>query len=392
MKTTRPLHVAILGHRGIPGNYGGFETFAEELAVRMVRTGHTVDVYCRTNTGSYRDNFYKGVRLIHLSTVSNKYLDTLVHTGKALLHATFMRRPDIILAVNVGNTILTWIPRLFGIPVVLNVDGLEWERQKWNGLARSYLRISAWLTRFLPTAVVTDAKVIQDFYQERIGLSTHMIPYGAEIVRRRNSNVLEKYGTKPQQYYLYVARFEPENNAHLVVKAFENVRSNKKLIMVGDAPYAAKYCRLVRDTKDPRIIFTGFVYGADYKTLQQNAYAYVQATEVGGTHPALIEAMGYGNCVLVNATPENMETTNGSAVPFWFYRGHRAAEGLTRKMQLIEDKPQMVREFRKKAVTHVRRTYRWDVVTRQYQDLFEQVLTERKLAPLPQSREATRHS
>lgn len=375
-----PLHIALLGHRGIPGNYGGFETFAEELAVRLTKQGHRVDVYCRTNTGDYRKPTYKGARLVYLSTISNKYLDTLYHTLKSVLHASLFTRPDLILMVNVGNTIVSWIPRIFGIPVVLNVDGLEWERAKWNWLAKAYLRISATLTRVLPTAVVTDAKVIQDFYRERVGFETTMIPYGAAVTRRRNTAVLKKYGLKPGQFYLYVARFEPENNPLLVVKAYEQVQSDKPLVMVGDAPYAASYCAQVRATKDPRIKFLGFVYGTDYKALQQNAYAYIQATEVGGTHPALIEAMGFGNCVLVNATPENMETTNGSAVPFWFYRGGRAAEGLRRKIQYIEDDPRIVREYRTKATEHVRRTYRWDVVTQQYLELFERVLLP-KVAP-----------
>ncbi|MFH0830903.1 MAG: DUF1972 domain-containing protein [Parcubacteria group bacterium] len=382
---TLPLHVAILGHRGIPGNYGGFETFAEELAVRMVKQGHCVQVYCRTNTGSYRKPTYHGVNLIYLSTISNKYLDTLYHTLKSVLHATLFTRPDLILMVNVGNTLVSWIPRLFGIPVVLNVDGLEWERRKWNWLAKLFLRLSASLTRLLPTAVVTDAKVIQDFYHERVGLNTSMIPYGAVVTRRRNAAGLGKYGLKPGQFYLYVARFEPENNPHLVVQAFEQVRSDKSLVMVGDAPYSAEYCKKVRATHDARIRFLGFIYGADYKILQQNAYAYIQATEVGGTHPALIEAMGFGNCVLVNATPENMETTNGAAVPFWFYRGSRAAEGLRRKIQLIEDNPAIVSEYRRKAVEHVRRSYRWEVVTQQYLELFELILLPRAAAQVSQA-------
>lgn len=374
MKTQKPLHIAILGHRGIPGNYGGFETFAEELAVRLVKTGHSVDVYCRTNTGKYRNIFYKGVRLIYLSTINNKYLDTLAHTAKALIYATFVRRPDLIILVNVGNTILSWLPRIFGIPVILNVDGLEWERRKWNRIAKLYLKTSAWLTKFLPTTVVTDAKVIQDYYAQNLNMDTTMIPYGAVVTRKRNDIVLKKYGVKPGEYYLYVARFEPENNPHLVVKAFEGVNTTKKLLMVGDAPYAKSYCTSFKNTKDPRIIFTGYVFGDDYKVLQQNAYVYIQATEVGGTHPALIEAMGYGNCVLVNGTPENMETVNGSAVPFWFYRGDRAAEGLRRKIQSVDNDPKLVSSYRKKAMQHIKRTYRWERVTEQYIDLIEQVL------------------
>ena len=369
----KKLHVAILGHRGIPGNYGGFETFAEELATRMVKDGHRVEVYCRTNTGTYRAQTYKGVRLIYLSTISNKHLDTLVHTAKAIFHAMFVRRPDVILMVNVGNTILSWLPRLFGIPTILNVDGLEWERKKWSGPAKLFLRLSASLTRWLPTAVVTDAKVIFDFYRDRLGMDTAMIPYGATVHRKRHPDVMKKFGLEPNDYYLYVARFEPENNPHLVVKAFEKTKTRKKLVMVGDAPYAGNFVKQVRDTHDPRIKFLGFVYGFDYKALQQNAYCYIQATEVGGTHPALIEALGFGNCVLVNGTPENMETANGSAIPFWFFRSKDPTEGLQKKIQLVDDNSKLVRQYRRKAVDHIRRNYRWETVAAQYVDLMQRI-------------------
>lgn len=370
----KKLRIAILGHRGIPGNYGGFETFAEELATRLVKEGNIVDVYCRTNTGNYRAAAYKGVGLIYLSTISNKHLDTLVHTAKAILHATFIKRPDVILMVNVGNTILSWIPRIFGIPTILNVDGLEWERKKWSWPAKAFLRLSASLTRFMPTAVVTDAKVIYDYYRDRLGLNTAMIPYGASVQRKRRTEVLKKYGLRANDYYLYVARFEPENNPDKVVKAFEQVQTRRKLVMIGDAPYATSFVQRVKNTRDPRIKFLGFVFGFDYKALQQSAYACINATEVGGTHPALIESLGFGNCVLVNGTPENMETANGSAIPFWFFRGKDPTAGLRKKIQFVDDNPRVVQQFRRKAVDHIRKNYRWDTVAAQYLDLMHTVV------------------
>ncbi len=380
----KKLRIAILGHRGIPGNYGGFETFAEELATRLVKEGHSVDVYCRTNTGNYRADSYKGVGLIYLSTISNKFLDTFVHTAKAIWHATFVKRPDVILMVNVGNTILSWIPRVFGIPTILNVDGLEWERKKWSWPAKAFLRVSASLSRFMPTAVVTDAKVIYDYYRDRLGLDTAMIPYGASVQRKRRTEVLNKYGLKANDYYLYVARFEPENNPDKVVKAFEQVKTRRKLIMIGDAPYATSFVQRVRSTKDPRIKFLGFVFGFDYKSLQQSAYACINATEVGGTHPALIESLGFGNCVLVNGTPENMETANGSAIPFWFFRSKNPTAGLQKKIQFVDDNPRVVQQYRRKAVVHIRKNYRWDTVAAQYLNLMYRVVLGEQRIPVVQ--------
>lgn len=260
--------VAIMGHRGIPARYGGFETFAQELSTRLVQMGWNVRVYNRTHNGDYRRLTYKGVRLVYLPTIRNKYLDTWVHTLMCVLH-TILHPVDIVLMVNVGNAPFAIIPRLFGIPVILNVDGLEWKRRKWGALARRYLMLCEKLALFFPNRIVTDALAIQDYYKQRYGKDSLMIPYGAEIKRKYDAKILGKYGVESGKYFLYVSRFEPENNALEVREAYEEVKTNMPLIMVGDAPYAQDYVESVRDTRDERIRFTGFVFGQDYKVLQQ---------------------------------------------------------------------------------------------------------------------------
>ncbi len=288
------MRIALLGTRGIPANYGGFETFAEELSVRLAERGHEVTVYCRERTSAPT---YRGVRLRYLPTVKHKYFDTVAHTALSTLDL-LRHRFDAVLYCNAANAIFTIWPRLTGMPTALNVDGIERRRKKWNRAARAWYLISEWLATWCPSTVVTDAETIRDYYLERFGKRSAFIPYGAELGAVANDDQVRALGVEPGRYILYVSRLEPENNALLVRQAFERIESDYKLVVVGDAPYAESYIRKVKSTADRRILFPGAIYGEGYRQLQSHCAAYVQATEVGGTHPALIEAMGRGALVL----------------------------------------------------------------------------------------------
>src|SRR5271169_2025744 len=171
------MRIAILGTRGIPANYGGFETFAEELSTRLALVGNTVSVYCRERPP---ESPWRGVELRYLPTIRHKYLDTLAHTFLSTLHLVF-HRADVALYCNAANAIFTILPRLAGIPVALNVDGIERKRKKWNRLAKTWYLLSERLATFLPNEVVTDAQAIAGYYEERYRKSTNFIPYGAEV-------------------------------------------------------------------------------------------------------------------------------------------------------------------------------------------------------------------
>ena len=281
------MHIAIMGTRGVPANYGGFETFAEELGHRLVERGHTVTVYGRTHNIEYRGSSYKGMLLVLLPTIAHKYLDTVVHTFLSVLHG-LRHSYDVVLICNAANAAFCWIPRMRGQRVVLNVDGIERKRKKWNALGKVYYWMSEFLATLFPNAIVTDARVIECYYRERFGKSSTCIAYGADLSTTTEIDVIEKFGLIPNQYVLYVSRLEPENNAHHVIHAFERVETDKRLVIVGGAPYSREYIATLHRTRDPRILFTGFVYGRGYWQLRSHAYAYVHATEVGGTHPALI--------------------------------------------------------------------------------------------------------
>ncbi|MBI3666307.1 MAG: DUF1972 domain-containing protein [Acidobacteria bacterium] len=365
------MRIALLGTRGIPANYGGFETFAEELSVRLARRGHHVTVYCRSNNISYPSSEYRGVRLVKLPTIPHKYFDTVAHTFLSTLHLLFHPH-DVALYCNGANTIFTVLPRLAGMPAVINVDGLERHRKKWNALARLWYAFSERLTTLLPSAVVTDAEAIARYYFERHGQPTRFIPYGADTGPVETCEILDRLGLEPDGYWLYVSRMEPENNALLVVRAFGKTSVDKKLVMVGDAPYARDYIRRVRETRDPRILFTGAIYGQGYHELQAHSFAYIHATEVGGTHPALIEAMGRARCVLYLDNLENAEVAGETGIAF-----ENSEASLAAAIQCVAAFPPEERLRRGQlALEVVRSRYDWERVTDQYEDLVQQCVSK----------------
>lgn len=366
------MKIAIMGIRGIPANYGGFETFAEELSTRLVKRGHQVTVYGRSNIITYDKDYYKGVKLVILPTISHKYFDTVAHTFISVIHGCF-KKYDVVLIPNAANSLFSFIPRLARQKVVVNVDGLERKREKWNRIAKMYYLISEYLSTFLPNEIVADAKVIQNYYLKRYNKESFYIAYGADTNRVATKKILKKFNLKSDEYILYVSRLEPENNAHILIKGYEKIKSDKKLVIVGDAPYAKDYIRELKKTKDPRIIFTGFVFGEGYKEFQSNAYCYVHGTIVGGTHPALIEAMGFGNCVIVADTPENHEVVADAGIFF----DPSNVEDLREKLQFIIDNPPLRITYREKAIERIRNYYNWDTITSKYEALFQHLIGSR---------------
>jgi glycosyltransferase involved in cell wall biosynthesis len=249
--------------------------------------------------------------------------------------------------------------------VALNVDGIERKRRKWNAFARAWFRASEWLSTKLPRALITDAESIRRYYREHYGRDSVFIPYGADIERVESTGILGRLGLEPGAYFLYVSRFEPENRALEVREAFEQVPCPLKLALIGDAPYADDYIRRIRDTSDPRVVIPGAVYGIGYRELGSWCFAYIHATEVGGTHPALIEAMGRGCLVLYLDTTENAEVCGDAGLPY------RTQAELVARMRETLAMSEIERDrYRAQAVERVRRKYDWDAVTTQYETLF----------------------
>ena len=357
------MNIAIAGTRGIPANYGGFETFAEELSIRLAERGHRVTVYCRSNNIRYPERVYRGVHLVVLPTIPTKHFDTVGHTFLSVFHS-LSGRYDVMLMCNAANALFTAVPRLWGVPVALNVDGIERRRRKWGIAGRTFYRLSEYLATVLPSAIVTDARVMQDYFRDQLGTESVMIAYGADCTRRTTTAFIESLGLRSREYLLYVSRLEPENNAHQVIEAYGRVDTRMPLVIVGDAPYARAYIGRLRAMADARVLFTGAIYGESCLELRSHAHAYIQATEVGGTHPALLEAMGAGNCILARDTPEHREVLGSTGL---YYRD---VSGLAGQLESVLADPRRAESLRAGTTGRVREHYSWDQITDAYEALF----------------------
>ena len=356
-----------MGTRGVPPTYGGFETFAAELGTRLVARGHRVAVYSRGG----QSEMWNGLERIAVpARMGSKYFETVSHTFFSAVDA--LRRDfDAVLLCNAANAFVLPLLGAARIPVAINVDGIERKRRKWNALGRAVYAIGESFSVVFSSAVVADAEVIADYYRTNYGIEPAMIPYGAEFPAEPDSDILQRLGLSARRYLLYVSRFEPENNPLEVVRAYEKLATDIPLVMLGQALYAKELGAELARHASPKILMPGAVYGADYRTLQRNALVYVQATEVGGTHPALIEAMASGGCVLALGTPENREV-GGDAVGYFRLRPEReeSLSGMIRECLVASGANEGRRiAARRRAAER----YGWDAVTTAYEKLLTKI-------------------
>lgn len=374
-RTLRVMRIAIIGTRGVPASYGGFETFAEELGARLVERGHAVTAYGRDHVIPAGISMHRGIRIRRLPTVRHKYFDTVVHTAISVIDA-LPRRFDVVLICNNANAPFALVPRLGGAKVVLNMDGLEWQRSKWGRLGRWYSVACAWLSPRLPIVLISDARVIADWYLRRYGRRTIYIPYGSDARTLPPGPTLERLGLRHDGYILYVSRLEPENNAHIVIEAYRLAGGvealGAPLVIVGDAPYATDYRQRLEQSAaaTPGVMLTGYIFGDSYVELQSNALAYVQATEVGGTHPVLVEAMGRGACILANDVPEHREVLSDAGL--YYPRNDPAA--LAQAFLRVAADPALRAQLGQAAARRAREAYSWEQVTDAYERLFQRLV------------------
>jgi glycosyltransferase involved in cell wall biosynthesis len=377
------MKIAILGTRGIPASYSGFETAVEQLASRLTERGHEVVVYCRPHVVDPKLRRYKGAELVHIRTVQNKYLDTFVHTWLSAIHTARVTKPDVALFFIAGNSPLCLITRWASIPAVINVDGLDSDRRKWPAFAKAYLRFAERTAPRWADQAITDSHAVADIYERRYGERIGVVPYGVRDPGYDGTETLERLGLEPRKYILFVGRLEPENNPHLLVEAFSRIGAKRargmKLAIVGGAPYADDYIRQVWRTADPRVVFPGYVFGQGYWELQRHAYVFCAPTEVGGTHPVILEAMAAGNCVLVNDHKPNAETVGDAGI---YFSGRAGVGDLAAQLELLLDDPSLVAEYRVRALDRAQR-YSWEAVTDQYEQLLTAVCEARGPGPLP---------
>ncbi|WP_199487454.1 DUF1972 domain-containing protein [Actinomadura spongiicola] len=375
----------MVGTRGVPARYGGFETAVEEIGKRLAADGHEVMVYCRGER--HPEPEYLGMRLIHLPAIEKKVAETLSHTGLSVAHA-FRRKmaregADVALLFNAANAPLLPVLRTLRVPVATHVDGLEWKRTKWSGTGQRYYRAAEAMAVRWSDALIADAVGIQDYYREKFGAESVFIPYGAPILTSTDTAKLAEAGYEPGGYHLVVARFEPENHVHLAVEGYRRSRAEKPLVVVGSAPYADAYTERVKELAgdDPRITFLGGVWDQDLlDALYAGALTYVHGHSVGGTNPSLLRAMGAGASVLAFDVNFNREVLGDEAGRYF-----ADAATLAERIEAAEADPGAAADRGDAARKRAAERYVWDDVAAAYEklcaDLVERRLTRKTVRP-----------
>ena len=366
-RTHESLKIAVLGTRGVPANYGGFETCAEEVSVGLVRRGHDVTVYCRRGNAPGNPAEYRGVRLCYPPHVERKSLGTLTHALASTWHA--MRRDlDVLLYFNAATAPAALLAKLGSRKaIVLNVDGLEWRRRKWGLVGRTYYVLAEWLSTKVADRVISDSLAIQRYYADRWNTPSTFVPYGAHVEEAERPEILREYGLEPQSYFFVGSRLEPENNADVTLTAFARVATDKRLVIAGGANYDSPFVAGLRRVAGPRVLFLGPVYQPGHmRELHCGAFAYVHGNEVGGTNPALLKALGYGNCVLALDVPFNAEVVGDAALLY-----KKDVADLAAHMQRLLAEPALVLSLRERARQRVRDAYQWEHVVEGYERILQ---------------------
>lgn len=364
------MKIALIGTRGLPANYGGFETCAEELGRRLVERGHTVIVYCRKSYYEQCQSEYLGMKLVYLPNLKKKALDTLSHTFLSVGHALFQSY-DVLMVFNAANSPILFLPRIFGKKIAINTDGLEWKRGKWGAIARNYYKISEWLSTKLANRLVADSPGIQNYYRKNYGVESSYIAYGAPVISSTNLDLLQKFGVEAGQYFLQITRFEPENNPLLTIQAFKAANTRKKLVVVGGVPYESEYSRLIKAEANSDVILPGFLYQKDQlNELWTNCLAYIHGNEVGGTNPALLQTMGAGCFTIAVNVPFSHDVLQDCGVYY-----DKTIESLSAQMMWVAQNEDNLSDYKSRAVERIRSHYTWEKVTDGYEQMFDELLS-----------------
>jgi glycosyltransferase involved in cell wall biosynthesis len=364
------MNIAVIGTRGYPIVYSGYETFVKELSERLVRQGVGVTVYCHRGLFAERPKEVNGVRLVYFPTIEKKILSQFIHSFQSMLHACFCRY-DVILVVNSANGPFGLLTRIFRKATAINVDGLEWLRPKWIGLGARYFHWASRLATHLYDRVITDSTAMQAIYRDEFGCGSTVITYGADSGPAADAGLLAKWKLRPRQYYLVVGRLVPDNNADLIVREFLASASAKKLVIVGDVPYKDRYADIVRSNSDPRLVFTGFVTDSgELSALYQHCQAYIHGHEFGGTNPSLLQALASDCAVCALDTVFNREMLLDGEYGFCFTKDPGS---LSKWIGKMEAQPELLQPFRCKASKRIRENYSWEKVVDQYSRLFAEL-------------------
>ena len=370
----KKINISIVGTRGYPYVYSGYETFVKQLGERLVSKDCNVTVYCHKGLFDNRPKEIKGIKLVYIPTIETKILSQPVHSFLSIIHACFSR-PDVILVVNSANGPFGLITKLFRIPTAINVDGLEWLRPKWKGLGSIYFKWASKMATLFYDQIINDSDEMRKVYLDLFKRDSKVIAYGADIRKSENSELINKWNLTQRDYFLVIGRLIPDNNADLIIKGFLKSNSNKKLVIVGDVSYKDAYASNLKKINDKRLIFTGYVKDQDVLAeLYHNCYVYVHGHEFGGTNPTMIKAMAYSCAILALDTVFNKEMLQKGKFGLFF---KKELISVTNQIEYCEKEKLEIDKLRQESINGISEKYDWDFVTSQYLEVFNSLVSQR---------------
>jgi glycosyltransferase involved in cell wall biosynthesis len=364
------LKIAIIGSRGYPYVYSGYETLIKELSERLVGRDCEVTVYCHRNLFKEKPALVNGIKLVYVPTIETKSLSQLIHSFLSMCHAV-VSDVDVIFAVNAANGPFGLISKILRKPTAINVDGLEWLRPKWKGLGAIYFKTAARLSTILFDQIINDSNEMRKVYLNLFKKESVVIAYGATVRKSEDSSLIQQWLITPKEYYLVVGRMIPDNNADIIVKGFLASNSTKKMVIVGDVFYKDNYADALKALKDERLIFTGYVNDPDVlAALYHHCYVYVHGHEFGGTNPTMIKAMAYGCAILALNTVFNNEMLNNDSYGIYFEKNQ---EAVRLQINYADQYPKEIKKLRKNSHLGITDKYNWDCITDQYLEVFRRL-------------------
>lgn len=376
------MRIAMVGTRGVPARYGGFETAVEEIGWRLVEAGHQVRVYTRS-AEEKPPHTYRGMDVVTLPAVRSRTVETLSHTGLSAAH--LVAHPvDAAFVFNAANA--PWVPtiRAKGIPCAVHVDGLEWRRGKWGRRGRQYYRWAEEYSVRHADALIADAAGIAAYYKHEFDVPTRLIAYGAPILPTVPSDKLGELDLAAGEYHLAVARFEPKNHVDMIVEGYVRSTARHPLVVVGSAPYADEYTARVHAAADERVRFPGGVWDQDLlDQLYGNCLTYLHGHSVGGTNPSLLRAIGASAPSAAFDVSFNREVLRENGQYF------ADPDDVARCVEENEADPQAA-TTRGAALQERARDYDWDTIATQYEALAEDLVARRTPGPQRHARRARR--
>ncbi|NPU84514.1 MAG: glycosyltransferase family 4 protein [Syntrophaceae bacterium] len=370
------MHIAYVAVKGMPIG-GGIEKVTEEIGARMVKKGHAVTVYSSRDYGTV-DGFHQGMRIVTVPSINTRALHKLsicYHATRDIVHS---RNADIVHVHAVGPSVFSIFPRMKGIPTVVQTHGLEWKRDKWGIIGKTFFKLSDYSVVYFPDKTTSVSKVQKKYYEDRFKREVVYIPNGVSPMEKRPAKWILEQRLEPDRYILFAARLVQEKGAHFLIEAYRKLETDMKLVIAGDATHMEKYKAELWSLagNDPRILFLGFVTGEPMQELLSNAYLFCLPSTVEGLPVALLDAMNYGNCCVSSDIPENLEAIEDHGYVF----RNRSPEDLRRVLAELLEHPGKVEEKKAAALAHVRKNYSWDRVTEQMEALYVELIRNRRAA------------